>query len=84
METTEFREAIERLLAAERRSAVMCSESVWWRCHRRLIADHVTLVEHVPVVHLIHDGRLIDHVPTSGVRVDGDGLVYDVDDADRT
>lgn len=39
----EFRDALAQLLAwaDERRVAVMCSEAVWWRCHRRIIADHL-------------------------------------------
>ena len=59
-------------------TAVMCSESLWWRCHRRLLADHVALVGGLEVVHLMHDGRLTAHVPTEGVRRSDDGLVYDV------
>lgn len=56
----------------------MCSESVWWRCHRRLLADHLVLVRQVEVVHLMHDGRLTLHPPTSEARLDGDRVVYDV------
>lgn len=56
----------------------MCSESVWWRCHRRLLADHLVLVRGVTVLHLMHDGRLSEHRPTDGVRRDGDRVVYDV------
>lgn len=81
MDTPEFREGIERLvgLAATDPTTVMCSESLWWRCHRRLIADHLVLVRGVDVVHLMHDGRLAPHIPTEGVRVDENGrLVYDV------
>jgi uncharacterized protein (DUF488 family) len=51
-------------LAQSRRVAVMCAESVWWRCHRRLLADHLVLVERARVEHLFHDGRLAEHVPT--------------------
>src|SRR5699024_2348298 len=40
------------------RTALMCSETVWWRCHRRLITDHLVLIEQVRVRHLMHDGRL--------------------------
>lgn len=42
MESEEFRAGIEPLLelASERRTAVMCAEAVWWRCHRSLIADY--------------------------------------------
>ena len=77
--TREFREAIEPVLAEARhnRVAVLCSESVWWRCHRRLIADHVTLLTDVPLRHLLPDGRLDAHHPTDVVRVEGGRLVYD-------
>jgi uncharacterized protein (DUF488 family) len=80
MTTAEFRTGIEELLAlgAGTPTTVMCSESVWWRCHRRLIADHLVLLRGVDVVHLMHDGRRTAHVPTEGVRVAGDRLVYDV------
>ena len=57
----------------------MCSESVWWRCHRRLLADHLVLVRGINAVHLMHDGRLTSHVPTDGVRLaDGGVLICDV------
>lgn len=80
METDEFLAGVEDLagLAATAPTTVMCSESVWWRCHRRLVADHFVLVRGVDVVHLMHDGRLTPHVPTQGVRLDGRTLVYDV------
>jgi hypothetical protein len=80
METHEFLAGVEDLLAlaTSELTAVMCSESVWWRCHRRLLADHLALVRRIEVVHLMHDGRLTPHVPTQGVRVAGDTLVYDV------
>ena len=50
----------------------MCSESVWWRCHRRLLADHLVLVRGIQVVHLMHDGRLTPHMRTEGVRLADD------------
>jgi uncharacterized protein (DUF488 family) len=78
MEGEPFRTALAEVLAEPRRIAVLCSESVWWRCHRRLLADAATLLEGEPVHHLMHDGRLTPHAPTDGVRVDGDRLVYDV------
>ncbi|MEU7719475.1 DUF488 domain-containing protein [Streptomyces tibetensis] len=60
------------------RTAVMCSEAVWWRCHRRLIADFAVLARGVPARHLMHDGRLSVHAPTPGARLRDDGLlVYD-------
>jgi uncharacterized protein (DUF488 family) len=57
--------------------AVMCSESLWWRCHRRLIADVMVLLHQVPVAHLGHDGGLTPHVPAAGARVTAAGLYYD-------
>jgi uncharacterized protein (DUF488 family) len=58
----------------------MCAESLWWRCHRRLLADAVVLVRGTPVEHLFHDGRLEAHRPTPEARVDGRRLVYDGDE----
>jgi uncharacterized protein (DUF488 family) len=80
METVDFGTGVERLLglANDEPSAAMCSESVWWRCHRRLLADHLVLLENAEVVHLMHDGRFTPHAPTDGVRVDDGRLVYDV------
>jgi uncharacterized protein (DUF488 family) len=61
-----------------RLTAVMCAESVWWRCHRRIIADFFHLARSTTVLHLMHDGRLSEHTPTPGVRLREDGLlVYD-------
>jgi uncharacterized protein (DUF488 family) len=79
MRTPGFRAALRELLdgAAAERTAVMCSESVWWRCHRRLIADAATLLHGVDVRHLMPDGRLSPHPPTAGVRVAGAELIYD-------
>jgi uncharacterized protein (DUF488 family) len=77
MRTEPFQAAID-LLLQEDRSAVMCSESVWWRCHRRLVADFVTAARGVPVRHLMHDGRVQEHQPSPGLRLRPDGLlVYD-------
>jgi uncharacterized protein (DUF488 family) len=78
--SADFRTAVEQLLAdAEAgRTVVMCAESVWWRCHRKMIADFVLLARGVPVLHLMHDGRLQPHVPSNLARLREDGLlVYD-------
>ena len=81
METAEFRVGVRELrrLAADHRVAVMCSESVWWRCHRRLLADHLTLIDKVRVEHLFLDGRLAVHEPAAEARVDDGVVVYDVE-----
>ncbi|WP_255770628.1 DUF488 domain-containing protein [Pseudarthrobacter sulfonivorans] len=79
MRSPEFSLALGELLAqaAKERVAIMCSETVWWRCHRRLISDHAMLLEHADVRHLMPGGRLAPHQPTAGVRVNGTELVYD-------
>ncbi|HSE56057.1 MAG TPA: DUF488 domain-containing protein [Nocardioidaceae bacterium] len=75
--TDEFGAAMCRLLeeVSARRVAVMCSESVWWRCHRRIIADVAVVGHGLEVRHLMHDGRLTEHRPADGARVRSDGLV---------
>lgn len=80
METPAFLAGVGELLAVAESEAtsVMCSESVWWRCHRRLLADHLVLVRGIDVVHVMHDGRLTRHAPTDGVRLADGALVYDV------
>jgi uncharacterized protein (DUF488 family) len=80
MRTPPFWTALDRLLAeaVAAPTAAMCSETLWWRCHRRLLADAAALVRGAEVVHLDHRGRLEPHRPTEGVRRDGDLLAYDL------
>lgn len=70
-----FREALDRVVADARRRqvAVMCSESVWWRCHRRIVADVVATVHDMPVGHLMHSGSITEHTPSEGLRLDESG-----------
>ncbi len=78
--TPEFAAALDEVLAeaATATVAVMCSESVWWRCHRRLIADFATAACGIAVRHLAHDGRFTEHVVAAGARLTPDGsLIYD-------
>jgi uncharacterized protein (DUF488 family) len=80
MRRPDFLAAIDEMLAqtAAAHIVVMCSESVWWRCHRRLIADFAEIARGVPVRHLMHDGQLAAHQRSPGVRLGADGLlVYD-------
>ena len=81
MQTPEFAAALDALLkeGAMASTAIMCSETLWWRCHRRLIADALALLHDVDVAHLMHTGALQPHRPTPGVRVLANGsLQYDV------
>lgn len=77
-----FRLGLSRLseLSRERRCAILCSEAVWWRCHRRFVADY-----------LLHDGRNVFHLMGSArvdaaklnpaARSEGASLVYPALDA---
>lgn len=71
----DFRDALARVVDDTRaqRTAVMCSESVWWRCHRRIVADVVAAQYEIPVGHLMHDGRITEHTPSEGLRLGEDG-----------
>ena len=57
--------------------AVMCSESLWWRCHRRLLSDYLMLIDDVEIRHIMHDASLRAHRLTEGVRAVGDHTLYD-------
>ncbi|WP_262364234.1 DUF488 family protein [Arthrobacter echini] len=80
MRSEEFKAALAELLAQARETptVIMCSETVWWRCHRRLIADSAALLHGITVEHLMPGRKLTVHPPTQGVRVAGEELVYDV------
>lgn len=80
MESADFAEALDAVVAdaARRRTAVMCAESVWWRCHRRLLADAAVLTRGVEIRHLMHDGRLRPHAVTDGARPADAHVVYDI------
>ena len=78
--TPEFLDGLHELLAeaSQSQTVIMCSESVWWRCHRRLISDVAVLGHGVPVSHLMPGGRISEHRPADGARVGEDGtLVWD-------
>jgi uncharacterized protein (DUF488 family) len=80
MRTAAFLAAVDEVLAQAdaQVTTVMCAESLWWRCHRRLLADFVCAARGVPVRHLMHDGRLEEHRLSPGLRLRDDGLlVYD-------
>src|SRR5436305_4894307 len=73
MRTPEFAAAVGEVLdsATVVATAVMCSETVWWRCHRRLIADYVRVVREWEVGHVLPSGRIEPHHVTEGARRDG-------------
>jgi len=71
----EFRRALDELLSDDgaARTAIMCSEAVWWRCHRRIIADMLVLEHGRTVEHLMHDGSLRTHPPSEAAHPGPDG-----------
>ena len=80
--SAEFEDALHDLVteSGERTVAVMCSESVWWRCHRRLVADVAVLARGCVVHHLMPGGTRTAHRPAEGARLRADGrLVWDGD-----
>lgn len=66
--------ALIELTSTKELPAIMCSEAVWWRCHRRIIADHL-LAHGLAVSHLMPDGRLTPASLTKGAHVEADKTV---------
>ena len=83
METPAFRGARERLIAAaaERPTAVMCAESLWWRCHRRMLSDAL-VASGCEVLHIMDRGALEPHRLMAAARIEGDLPVYDIPEDD--
>jgi uncharacterized protein (DUF488 family) len=79
----EFALGRERLVAQAHaaRTAVMCAEAVWWRCHRRLIADDFT-ARGWQVLHIMAPGKLQPHALNADARMLGDVLRYPAADQD--
>lgn len=76
MRTPEFQDALAELeaLAGERPTAIMCAEAVWWRCHRRLIADAL-VVRGWRAQHLGVGGAPAVHELTEFAVVEPDGTI---------
>lgn len=65
----EFERGLCELLALgnTRRCAIMCSEAVWWRCHRRIVADYL-LLRDVDVIHIMGAGKATRATLTPGAE----------------
>jgi uncharacterized protein (DUF488 family) len=59
-------------LAGDHRVALMCAEALWWRCHRRIVADHL-LARRAQVEHILGMGQVVPAVLTPGAIVAPDG-----------
>ncbi len=77
MQTAAFRDGIDRLLGAaqKKRTAIMCSEAVWWRCHRSMIADYLK-AGGVRVMHILTLTEVQEHPYTSAARIIDGRLSY--------
>jgi len=77
MMTEDFTSAVARLLemAAEKRTAVMCAESLWWQCHRALVADYAK-ARGVKVSHILGRGKVEEHPYTSAAQIIDEQLSY--------
>ncbi|MGH7565950.1 MAG: DUF488 family protein [Gemmatimonadota bacterium] len=75
--TEPFRNALDALIAwaHERPTAILCAEALWWRCHRRLIADQL-VARDGQVFHILGNGSVEPHRLWDLARPAGDGLVY--------
>ena len=75
-ETGEFRGGLNalRALALDTRCAIMCAEAVWWRCHRRIIADYL-LADGAIVEHIMGVGKVFPATLTSDARLMADGIL---------
>ena len=75
--TPPFREGLEELLdlAARERCAIMCAEAVWWRCHRRIIADYL-IASGRTVLHLMAPGKMEPARLTPGAVIEDDDVTY--------
>lgn len=80
MQTEEFKAVLDRLIeiAGAGTTAIMCAEAVYWRCHRSLIADALT-IRNIEVRHILGLGRASPHRITRFARVTGLEITYPPD-----
>jgi uncharacterized protein (DUF488 family) len=78
MDTDDFAKGIDELteIASRERTAIMCSEGLWWRCHRRLVSDKMTVLGW-QVMHILPDGKLSEHALTDFARIENGRIIYD-------
>ncbi len=80
METSDFNEGIKELeeLASKKRTAYMCSEAVWWRCHRSMVSDYLK-VHGWKVMHIMAIGKEQEHPYTAPARIENGELTYEAE-----
>ena len=77
METDDFKQGMEQLeaIALKQRTAYMCSEAVWWRCHRSMVSDYLKLNGWL-VHHIMDVGKSTEHTYTQPAKVINGQLSY--------
>lgn len=77
MDTVDFRQGMDRVITSvsRQRIALMCSEAVWWRCHRALIADYLK-IRGYRVIHLLAPTKQEEHPYTTAAHVVDGRLSY--------
>jgi uncharacterized protein (DUF488 family) len=78
IQTENFKHGIEQLekIASTNRTAYMCSEAVWWRCHRSLVSD-VLKLKGWNVYHIMETGKAEEHPYTQPAKIINGKLLYD-------
>ena len=77
METDEFKKGIEELeqIAIKQKTVYMCSEAVWWRCHRSMVSDYLKL-QGWAVYHIMETGKATAHIYTQPAKIINGQLSY--------
>lgn len=80
METTNFKTEIKNLekMALKQRTAYMCSEAVWWRCHRSMVSDYLK-VHGWKVMHIMGVDKEQEHPYTAPARIINGELSYEIE-----
>ena len=78
METNDFKTGIKKLekIALKQRTVYMCSEAVWWRCHRSMVSDYLK-VNGWKVMHIMGIGKEEEHPYTAPARIEKGELTYE-------
>lgn len=79
METTEFKKSVEELehIAENSRVAYMCSEAVWWSCHRSMISDYLKVKGYI-VTHIMGVNKSMEHPYTKPAKIKSGKLDYGI------
>jgi uncharacterized protein (DUF488 family) len=80
METGAFKDGINELvtIALKQRTAYMCSEAVWWRCHRSMVSDYLK-IQGWKVMHIMGIGKAEEHSYTAPARIANGELNYELE-----